>query len=244
MIHLRKTKNKKAFTLVEILITLSIIGVIAAMTIPIIVNQSSQSEVKAKLKETSSLLLQSFAMIKSDNGNTLKSVFLNPANLISQLSTKISAQKICTSSNMAECFPSYSIPSGEVRSVNNAMILANNISIAVSPYVFDSNCATTSANGVTYVSPICTEIYVDLNGLKKPNVESKDVFTFLMTQEGIVPSCDDTTGWCQQNFGCGLGSASWCRCFSGGKIMNVPHGGQGCTAAALGNPDAYFDIAW
>ena len=43
--------NKKAFTLAEVLITLSILGVVAALTIPALVNRNSDIAAQTKLKK-------------------------------------------------------------------------------------------------------------------------------------------------------------------------------------------------
>jgi prepilin-type N-terminal cleavage/methylation domain-containing protein len=50
------------FTLAEVLITLGIIGVVAAMTIPTLMNQTGQSEFKSGFKKAVSVLNQAIAM--------------------------------------------------------------------------------------------------------------------------------------------------------------------------------------
>ena len=52
----KKMKNKKAFTLAEILITLVVIGIIAAITISIINTNIRKAEIETKLKKTISTL--------------------------------------------------------------------------------------------------------------------------------------------------------------------------------------------
>ena len=43
--------NKKAFTLAEVLITLSILGVVAALTIPTLVNRQSDLAAQTRIKK-------------------------------------------------------------------------------------------------------------------------------------------------------------------------------------------------
>lgn len=48
----------KAFTLAEVLITLGIIGIVAAMTIPNLVQNSFEKKTVAQLRKTQSVLAQ------------------------------------------------------------------------------------------------------------------------------------------------------------------------------------------
>lgn len=65
-------RNKLAFTLAEVLITLGIIGVVAAMTVPTLVSKVSKREIETKLKEDYSILAQVNKMMIADG------VYLNP----------------------------------------------------------------------------------------------------------------------------------------------------------------------
>ena len=61
--------KKKAFTLAEVLITLGIIGVIAAMTMPMINNKYREIKTVSKLTQTYSILQQAFQLaIKDESG--------------------------------------------------------------------------------------------------------------------------------------------------------------------------------
>lgn len=60
---------RKAFTLAEILITLGVIGIVAAITIPQIVSNYKKHVIETKLKKTYSLLLNTVRMSESENGN-------------------------------------------------------------------------------------------------------------------------------------------------------------------------------
>ncbi len=55
-------KAKVAFTLVEVLITLGIIGIVAAMTIPTLINKKQKAEMETLLKENYSIIQQSLKM--------------------------------------------------------------------------------------------------------------------------------------------------------------------------------------
>jgi len=60
---------KKAFTLAEILITLGVIGIVAAMTIPNLIQKNFERTTIAKLRETQSLLSQAVRMAEEEYGN-------------------------------------------------------------------------------------------------------------------------------------------------------------------------------
>ena len=57
-----------AFTLAEVLITLGIIGVVAAMTMPSLIQNTKEKEVISKLKKFQSLMSQAFLMSVNENG--------------------------------------------------------------------------------------------------------------------------------------------------------------------------------
>lgn len=63
--------TKSGFTLAEVLITLAIIGVVAALTIPSLVSLYQKKEMEVAGKRAFSLLSQSVQRAKMDNGNTM-----------------------------------------------------------------------------------------------------------------------------------------------------------------------------
>ena len=61
--------KKNAFTLAEVLITLTIIGVIAAITIPNLMQKWKKHEVEVKIKEANSILSNALTIAKAENGD-------------------------------------------------------------------------------------------------------------------------------------------------------------------------------
>ena len=61
-------RMKKGFTLAEVLITLGIIGVVAAMTLPALINHYKKRETVEKLKTTYSLISNAMERAKADYG--------------------------------------------------------------------------------------------------------------------------------------------------------------------------------
>lgn len=64
-----RTKRQIGFTLAEVLITLGIIGVVAAVTIPTLISQIAEKQDIAKLKEVASILNQATIQITNDYGS-------------------------------------------------------------------------------------------------------------------------------------------------------------------------------
>ena len=62
-------KVKAAFTLAEVLITLGIIGVVAAMTIPTLISNYQKKITVTKLKQTYSILSQALKMAQAEHGD-------------------------------------------------------------------------------------------------------------------------------------------------------------------------------
>lgn len=59
---------KKAFTMAEVLITLGILGVVIAMTLPALISQHKKKEVEARLKKFYSVANQAIMQSEVKNG--------------------------------------------------------------------------------------------------------------------------------------------------------------------------------
>lgn len=65
---LKKHTRFPAFTLAEVLITLGIIGVVAAIILPVIVNKINEKSTITALKKVQSTLSSAYALAVQDNG--------------------------------------------------------------------------------------------------------------------------------------------------------------------------------
>ena len=61
----------KAFTLSEVLITLVIIGVISAITVPFLTAEYTENEKIAKVKKTYATLANAMTLVKANGGDTI-----------------------------------------------------------------------------------------------------------------------------------------------------------------------------
>ena len=60
-------EKKAAFTLAEVLITLGIIGVVAAMTLPTLINNTKDTELVSRAKKSYSEIMQAVQMYEAQN---------------------------------------------------------------------------------------------------------------------------------------------------------------------------------
>ena len=65
---MKNTKRDFAFTLAEVLITLGIIGVVAAMTLPTLLNKNEERVTVTKVKKFYSVMNQALLFAIKDNG--------------------------------------------------------------------------------------------------------------------------------------------------------------------------------
>ena len=183
--------KKSAFTLAEVLITLGIIGVVAALTIPNIIKHYQNEVTVTKLQKAYSILNQAFRQSENDNGS---SEFW-------QETPEISAQdyfekywkpylkepKLCQT--YQECgyvsWKPYIALNGSsvAMSLDSTRVKIKTIDDVF--YLFTE--ATTNSEGK--LVPF-RNVYIDINGAKAPNKFGEDVFVFnRVIGKGIMPAC-------------------------------------------------------
>lgn len=187
-----------AFTLAEILITLGIIGIVAAMTIPTLINNANNLSYEAGFKKAFSILAQSSSLLKSDTGGSLVGLYNNADEAIDALCTRLKCTTICHSTDDRKaCFRdsnwkmldgrngwmNYSTEPGHVSAnISDGMQLDT---------WWSTNCSM--PNGMD--NNVCSEIVVDVNGSKMPNKMGRDMFYFMLTQDKFIPMGTDDTGY-------------------------------------------------
>ena len=171
-------KNKMAFTLAEVLITLGVIGVIAAMTLPTVIKNYQKKVTVERLKSTYSLLYQAVRMSENDNG-TLDTWEI-PAESQAYDVGKGFAEKYFTpylkktkECRGKDCFSEYTyyLDGAKVKNTSDkySLQLANGVVINFYPRNNWNLC----------------EIGIDINGKKGPNTLGKDKFVLVLTNKPI-----------------------------------------------------------
>jgi prepilin-type N-terminal cleavage/methylation domain-containing protein len=181
------------FTLVEVLITLGIISVIAALTIPNLIRNRQDLETVSQLKKTFSTLSGAYTEIVQEEKTTPENWDLTTTtNVINKFKPYLNIIKDCSASGTIGCFKLNGITKylNKTDWINldqsgNSLLLADGTSINV--YAVDSaNCTAVRGTSLA-LNNVCGRIVVDLNGFKSPNVYGIDTFTFYLTKYGIVP---------------------------------------------------------
>ena len=190
-----------AFTLAEVLITLGIIGVVAAMTMPSLVQNYKNKQTVAQLKKIYSVLSQATVMAESENGpisdwNMVDGSCESMDEIVSFYTPYLKTLKDCKQSE--GCWATTTIKglsgttnrldefSGSFDCAKHSIALNDGTYIVFDIYGSFSDLGIENdfpnSNNTTMV------FFVDLNGAKNPNVVGKDIFTFALTKHGIVPA--------------------------------------------------------
>lgn len=219
---------KKAFTLAEILIVLSIVGVVAAMTIPLLQQNIQERATITALKKTYSTLNNAYKMAEQDQGDPTNWGLTIPISksMMKILIPYLKISKDCSSVTKG-CFPDvtyYMLHSStpnflKIDGWGSNVVLADGTLLAAGGGNESTTCAAVNGTGQQY-SNVCGTFLVDVNGFKTPNRLGVDLFMFYLTKYGIVPA-----GGVQETAWAGFGS----------HCAGASDAGDGCTAWILYN---------
>jgi len=186
-----------AFTLAEVLITLVIIGVIAAITVPTFINKTQNQEYVSKLKKAYSTLAQATNLIIAEEGSP-KNNWADSIDHVYELYIKhLNNAKEC--SEQAGCFKQ-----SKYKRLDNSMtmdynsrsdyrkfILSDGSQVGI--YEVSNTCSWNNSDN-DGSNNVCARFHVDINGEKKPNAIGRDFFEFVLKENGLYPAgCDDIT---------------------------------------------------
>lgn len=232
-----KTKTK-AFTLAEVLITLGVIGVIAAITIPSLIQNANERATVTALKKTYSVLSNAFNLAVEANGTPDTWNGYTTRIGLSKLAPFLILDKDCLDGSSG-CFPAgvaykYSKPAGDNGIYDD--LAYPKVRLQDGTLIIEyarwagcvGNCGSTQA-----LQNVCAYIDVDINGYKPPNQFGTDLFRFYITKYGIVPQGSQQETWYTFAIGCQNQSTSF---------------GYGCTGWVLQNENLDYlhcnNLAW
>ena len=174
--------RQSAFTLAEVLITLGIIGVVAAMTLPTVLNNIQNKELEAQFKKSYSIISQALLLMQNNEGYDVSS------DNFSNTHAFMTAFK--------EYFLKYSSCEGISRCTStqsriNEYKTFNSSKAIYTGYMDDAN-AIIGASMDVYTNADLTNngfiMTIDINGInKKPNKWGHDLFSFQIINSKIVP---------------------------------------------------------
>ena len=170
--------NRKAFTLAEVLITLGIIGVVAALTIPTLITNYQKKVTVERLREDYAQILQAAKLYEGETGEDISTfnTQLTPKEFMEQYFMPY-LKVVHTCESVRECYPN-DIPLAIDKKTK--IIVSYMLELLNGTYVG----VVTSVGGATF--------YIDVNGSSKPNVSGKDIFNLYLFNSGTtgVHSCD------------------------------------------------------
>ncbi len=184
---LRPQLRPSGFTLAETLITLVIIGIVAALTVPTLINKHRKSEVETRLKSAYSIFANMFKAAEADNGSFATWDFSEFTKEVSPDATQEDAfvnkymiPYLKVASNKKQSLEDFGYkkiiyPNGNAYNITmsrRVVTLNNGMSFWVMPGAYE-------LSNSNFVMP---EIgfYVDINGPNNgPNTIGKDIFKFI-----------------------------------------------------------------
>ena len=228
--------RRAAFTLAEVLITLGIIGIVAAMTLPVLIANYREKEIIAKAKKNYSIAMQAFqlaqAEAESPGDNSVIYTGATTADDVAKAFSKYvkggqlclcnSKDGICKDLNYKVLYSAYKNKYGKL--YPPAIILPDGGVLFIGLSEFKCQKTETSgplldSDGNIMYNPdgtvkkwhdfrdSCGNITIDINGAKKPNKAGYDVFQFTVWS--------NRTGKAQWDV---MGSSSLFSILSGGKL--------------------------
>lgn len=220
-------RKSKAFTLSEILIALTIIGIVAALTIPRLIANYKAKELKSRLNEAYSILSQAIEKMRADSvpltpndygDNKFQPVFIQYFTKAIDCGTYHKrAQNIGCAYNNPEYYTfkksALQINAGGSLFDDGRFVLSNGM------FVMLEN----QGDGKIFIS-------IDTNGsLQKPNRFGYDLFTFQLINEKLEPMGNQKTSFQNETIYCSLSST-------------YTYNGIGCTAKALSDPKYFKNL--
>jgi len=170
-VAVRNDRRVCAFTLAEVLITLTIIGVIAAITIPNLMKNYQTHIFKTAYKQAYADINQAFAQAFKDGE-------LTETNNLQILKENLKVSKECKSGDLYSCWAQGDTVCGGTCDTGQKDENGEYIYGEGAPRVYFPSFIDTSGRSWS-----CTDrnnrIYVDTNGFKGPNHFGKDRFVFM-----------------------------------------------------------------
>jgi len=217
-----KSFDRKGFTLAEVLITLGIIGVVSAMTIPSLLRNTNNAELKAAWKKEYSVLTSAISLVMNDNSGNIKGMYTDTSGdtFFNVLRAKLNVAKYCAATTAkGNCWVADSNVKNFAGGSPDTYDVGDNSAIMLSDGAFvtinwpnGTNCDRDGA-----YKKDCGWLIIDVNGFKGPNTQGKDIFWIYIGENNSWPAgtqndymyanlsnhgCDSTNDAALQGWGC------------------------------------------
>ena len=218
-------RNLNGFTLAEVLITLGVIGVVSAMTMPVLINDIQGRQLQSALKKSYSTISQALDMYYVENGERF--VVTDQRYALKPILIKyIKNVRDCGYGTDDKACVYYDTFKDIYRNFNGTSFM-NSKPFDDGQFVINDGSLVMIENNSNSFNNF---ISIDVNGYRKrPNRLGQDVFMFQIMPDGkLLPMGMEGTAY-DKNTYCSLTSES---------IMN----GAGCTVKALSEKDFFKNL--
>ncbi len=187
------------------MITLGIIGVVAAMTMPTLIQKNNEKATVTKLKKFMSVMNSAITLSINDNGpidswRLTNTVYDEEAGSNTSDSKegqaefmkkfilpylKSSSSCLQTDTN-CKSYDRYSLDGTKFSTFTDRIILADG-STVLGFVISNSSCSLVAGESKA-LQNVCGQIFFDINGARKPpNKTGVDIFMFYITKYGVIP---------------------------------------------------------
>lgn len=211
--------KQRAFTLSEVLITLGIIGVVAAITLPMLNQKVRDLILVAQAKKSYSTFLDAMGRMQADSATPDYSYIFSTGETAYQIAQNIAkyynSALVCSGAGKGcgDVYPvklanlvrngaggamtsNFGFP--RIIAKDGSFIYLNNIRSDCSPFVYKKNVQDSDGWNTGETEDItderCASVFIDVNGTKSPNQFGADVHLIKVYQDIIEPS--------EGNYGC------------------------------------------
>ena len=226
-------KFVQAFTMAEVLITLGIIGIVTAMTLPSIIGNSRNKALEASLKRNYAVISQVLDLYQAQNGERIKRGDSQIGNIKPILMQYLKTVKDCGMGSLDPdaCIPNYGLDNednSQVYKTYNGKRTIRLVPFDDGQFVLNDGSLVLLENpkgGYLYIS-------VDVNGYNKnPNRLGQDLFMFEIDSKGrLLPMGVSGTSYYSE-------TEEYCSPSSTGDLN-----GAGCTYRALTDKNYFKNL--
>ena len=185
---------KKGFTIAEVLITITIIGVVAALGLPALNSNIQRNSWTTGLSAANNILTNGFSqMLAIENTNHIDSTQLWSEYVSSDVSTlnnnikNIFAKYFNLTNGNNEEYIVSNVDGGNAEISGFRLDLSNKTSLFLTlhPYATNESCSAIKENGGNLCEDMA-DIFVDINGNKGPNKIGYDIHAFILGNDGRI----------------------------------------------------------
>lgn len=179
----QRMNNQKAFTLAEVLITLGVIGIVAALTLPALIQNHKKSETTARLKKFYSIMAQAVLMSENDNGPV----------------DDWEKDEGTSKDEETGLYPDSDYESSEKYFNKYIKDYLKYLKTEKDEKTNLFKVLLADGSSVKFRNGSCMDLIFDINGDKKPNEEGRDQYRFLICKKSASATNRSFSAYVRQN---------------------------------------------